>query len=57
MKLYCTDNGHLMEILLNTIQKIPYIQSTDTLISLDEAFERQVWVEDDGKEALKTWKQ
>lgn len=57
VKLYCTDNDHLMEILLNTIQKIPYIQSTDTLISLDEAFERQVWVEDDGKEALKTWKQ
>ena len=32
-KLYCLDNDHLMEVLLNTIQKIPYIQSTDTMIS------------------------
>ena len=44
IKLYCSDNDHLMEILLNTIQKIPYIQSTDTMIALDEAFERQVSV-------------
>ena len=35
-----------MEVLLNTIQKIPYIQSTETMISLDEAIERQVWVKD-----------
>ena len=35
-----------MEILLNTIQKIPYIQSTETMISLDEAIERQIWVKD-----------
>ena len=46
VKVYCFDNEHLMEVLLNTIQKIPYIQSTDTMISLDEAFERQVWVKD-----------
>ena len=46
LKLYCFDNDHLMEVLLNTIQKIPNIQSTDTMISLDEAFERQVWVKD-----------
>jgi Lrp/AsnC family transcriptional regulator for asnA, asnC and gidA len=44
LKTYCLDNDHLMEILLNTIQKIPYIQSTDTMISLDQAIERQVWV-------------
>ena len=44
LKVYCSDNDHLMEVLLNTIQKIPNIQSTDTMISLDEAFERQVWV-------------
>lgn len=44
LKVYCFDNDHLMEVLLNTIQKIPFIQSTDTMISLDEAFERQVWV-------------
>ena len=46
VKLYCFDNDHLMSVLLNTIQNIPYVQSTDTRISLDEAFERQVWVKD-----------
>jgi len=46
LKVYCFNNDHLMEVLLNTIQKIPNIQSTDTMISLDEAFERQVWVKD-----------
>ena len=45
-KLYCMDNDHLMEVLLNTIQKLPYIQSTDTMIALDEPIERQVWVKD-----------
>ena len=46
LKVYCLDNDHLMEVLLNTIQKIPFVQATDTMISLDEAFERQVWVKD-----------
>ena len=45
-KVYCFDNDHLMEILLTTIQKIPYIQSTETMISLDEPIERQVWVKE-----------
>ena len=46
VKIYCFDNDHLMEILLNTIQKIPYILSTETMIALDEAIDRQVWVKD-----------
>lgn len=46
LKVYCFDNDHLMEVILNTIQKIPYVQATDTMISLDEAIERQVWVKD-----------
>ena len=46
LKVYCFDNEHLMNILLNTIQRIPYIQSTDTMISLDQSFEREVWVKD-----------
>ena len=46
VKLYCFDNDHLMSVLLNTIQNIPFVQSTDTMISLDQAFERQVWVKD-----------
>ena len=45
-KVYCFDNDHLMEILLNTIQKIPFIQATETMISLDEPIERQVWVKE-----------
>lgn len=44
VKLYCLNHDHLMEILLNTIQKIPYVLSTETQISLDQAIERQVWV-------------
>jgi Lrp/AsnC family transcriptional regulator for asnA, asnC and gidA len=35
-----------MEVLVNTIQKIPYVKSTETQISLDQAIERQVWVKD-----------
>ena len=46
IKLYCFNHDHLMEILLNTIQKIPYIQQTETMISLDQAIERQVWVKE-----------
>ena len=46
VKVYCFDNDHLMEVLLNTMQNIPFIQSTDTMISLDQAIERQVWVKD-----------
>ena len=46
VKIYCFDNDHLMEVLLNTIQKIPYIQATETMIALDEAIDRQVWVKD-----------
>ncbi|MCI1784945.1 MAG: Lrp/AsnC ligand binding domain-containing protein [Bacteroidales bacterium] len=44
VKVYCFDNDHLMEVILNRIQKIPYVMATNTMISLDEAFERQVWV-------------
>lgn len=46
VKLYCFDHDHLMEVLVNTIQKIPYVQSTETQISLDQAIERQVWVKE-----------
>ena len=46
VKIYCLDNEHLMEVLLNTIQKIPFIQATETMIALDEAIDRQVWVKD-----------
>ena len=46
VKIYCFDNDHLMDILLNTIQNIPYILATETMIALDEAIDRQVWIKD-----------
>ncbi len=46
LKVYCFDNEHLMNILINTIQRIPYVQSTDTMMSLDKPFEREIWVKD-----------
>jgi len=46
IKMYCTDHNHLMDVLISTIQNIPGVESTDTMISLDEAIERQVWVHD-----------
>lgn len=45
IKLYCRDNDHLINVL-KTIQKVPNIQTTETMISLEAAFERQVWVKD-----------
>lgn len=46
VKIYCFNHDHLMEILVNTIQKIPYVKSTETQISLDQSIERQVWVKE-----------
>ena len=37
-----------MKVLINTIQNIEGIKSTETWISLDQAFERQVWVKEYG---------
>lgn len=44
LKVYCYNNEHLMDILMNTIQRIPYVLSTDTIISLDQSMEREIWV-------------
>jgi len=46
LKLFCRDNEHLMEVLVNTIQNIPGISNTETFISLEQAIERQVYVKD-----------
>ena len=54
LKVYCFDNEHLMNILINTIQRIPYVLSTDTMISRDEAFSREVWVKDYKSTSFKT---
>lgn len=42
IKIYCRDHDHLMQVLINTIQKIPFISSTETVISLEQAIDRQV---------------
>ena len=42
IKLVARDNEHLMELLNNHIQMIKGVTSTDTLISLDHAIQRQV---------------
>ena len=44
LKLFCTNHDHLMEILINTIQNIPGVLQTETMISLDQSIERQIWV-------------
>ena len=41
-KVYAHDNEHLMEILNGRIQKIKGISSTETFISLEETFKREV---------------
>lgn len=46
LKMYCFNHDHLLDILINTIQNIPSVQETETLVSLDQAIERQVWVKD-----------
>ena len=46
LKLFCRDHEHLMNVLLNTLQNLPNIIKTETLISLNQIFERQVWVKD-----------
>jgi Lrp/AsnC family transcriptional regulator for asnA, asnC and gidA len=42
VKLYCRDNEHLMKLLNHHIQEIPGVVSTETLISLEQSFSRQV---------------
>lgn len=53
IKLYSRDNEHLMSLLNNTIQEISGVISTETLISLEQSFTRQVpiIVGDGGEEA------
>jgi Lrp/AsnC family transcriptional regulator for asnA, asnC and gidA len=46
LKIYCRDNEHLMDVLVNTIQNIPGIARTETFISLDQAIERPFYVKD-----------
>lgn len=45
VKLYCIDNEHLMTTLCDRILAIPGISTTQTYISLNEAFQRQIHVD------------
>jgi len=42
VKVYARDNEHLKQILSERLQKIPGVSSTETFISLEETFKRQV---------------
>lgn len=44
VKMYCKTNEHLMNVLVNIIQEIPGVSQTETFLSLDQSFERQVHV-------------
>ncbi|MDH6343232.1 Lrp/AsnC family transcriptional regulator for asnA, asnC and gidA [Parabacteroides sp. PFB2-12] len=42
IKLYATDNEHLMELLNTKIQEIPGVTATETLISLRQSVKREI---------------
>ncbi len=42
LKIYAKENNHLMQILNDTIQNIPGVASTETIISLEQPIQRQV---------------
>lgn len=45
IKVYAKSNEHMKYILSERIQRIPGIASTETIISLEETFKRQIIVE------------
>src|SRR5690554_7600851 len=45
IKIYAQSNEHLKRILHDKLQSIPGISSTETIISLDESFKRQLPIE------------
>ena len=47
IKLYARDNQHLMELLNNHIQHIQGVTETETLISLEKSFSREIKLEVD----------
>lgn len=46
IKLYCTNNEHLMHTIFDHILKLPEVSQTETFISLIESFDRQVEIPD-----------
>ena len=41
-KVYARDNEHLMDLLNNTMQQIPGVIATETLISLEQSIKKEV---------------
>ena len=46
IKLYASDNEHLMELLNDRIQNIHGVTSTETLISLEQSLKREIPIHD-----------
>lgn len=46
IKIYCRNTEHLRKVLNEKIQRIEAVQRTETLISLEETFERQIKLEE-----------
>ena len=46
VKLFCFNHDHLLDIIINYIHKIPSVQDTETMVSLDQPIERSIWVND-----------
>ncbi|MFI3264011.1 MAG: winged helix-turn-helix transcriptional regulator [Rikenellaceae bacterium] len=49
-KLYCTDNEHMMHTLFDKLLSIPGVLSTQTFLSLNENFQRQIYLNFLGEE-------
>lgn len=49
VKVYCTDNKHLMETIFKRILPIDGVQKTETFISLLQSFSRQIDIKGVGK--------
>lgn len=45
VKLYCLDNDHLMKTIFDGILRVQGVSTTQTYISLDETFQRQVYID------------
>lgn len=44
IKVYAQDNQHLMRLLNDQIQQIPGVTETETLISLEQSMNRQIYI-------------
>ena len=49
IKVFAQDNQHLMELLNDRIQHIPGVTETETLISLEQSMQRQIYIKVDEK--------